>query len=1134
MTDSAQDNPFDHEMYAGPVGGDFDSIPEADRVEDPATNDAALEGWLKFKADEAAKQDAVPDGADDPGSDSLAGDAPEPASAEASPELVEMAHDPLAQQLFATGENSPAIEQSYVSQSQQAGSDSSASPVAPTSLEKAIGSIRLDGERQENFVMLGDPRIQDHFYNNLRDLGKLNGRGELLCSLKEAEKHYIAAAKELGQDIQVVHAMDMSYKRKGSGVLGSIKSGIQNALGQEHHMVVMVAGDQETVNAKMKELGGLVQQMAKTEMLPEGTEDNRSKVEFRDAADPGSLVIPKGGLNLQGTGKLSDLVNLTADVVNAHTRAEAEKKSAREALRNKEAEEKVKEAKEKAAAGASAGAEGGTSNSPAQPVNAFALGLADKLAAAMTSPEALKALEKDSVKKDGVTKGSPEGVVLARGINKITQDEFASLSAERRHEMLVQMAALVVKAEGQDLASKIRAEMNAPAFREKLVALAKEESVAFDARTPALVRDLVSRGVLQPDQVEKLAAIPSFASARVAQFGTQVEAIAQAGPQALASEQAREVLDKLRAILIHEVKDVAPAGVATTEMLTRLDGILKEVESGRFGAELAERVPESRATLQDMVKANEQAYLADGFKGGAHVYEQDVASAHRQAAEWLAPRAEQGTINVAEFQERVAAIAEAGPQALTVEQATDVLDKIPRLAASEAYGLVPGGVPATTTMLEQIDGILKEVESGRFGQEMANQTAWARDGWKALGLDNFAAYADNPLKGKDLHAQDAAVAREQNAEWQAERAPAEPVKLEVPQESVKSDGAEKEGIASVGAFPKGVESSSATAEPAAVAPSQEAPVHAQDSRAARDTDMAVARLTKTFDNIQVMLLEKDSNAWRANNVETLARAVTRLDPAEVAKRSVSERAVIIAQAKWVEAQAASGRLPGFSSGEGKALAEQLKARVAELAPLAKRPPNRKAQYKLENADRMVAALRSREQGLAQGAAPARQQEAPSPAAVVKELVHAVHHQPVISDASAKYLLKAVEKSGLSLETLKDLDPETKARAAVALNFLAREAQAGTIGDLSPAVQRYADHAEAKANQMFDAYAKDPQVATPLTKASFELAARTGALDIPAKDAQREASDKAAQVTEKAAGHESASKVSSAGRDRGGR
>lgn len=471
----------------------------------------------------------------------------------------------------------------------------------PTSLETALGGIRMDGTRQEKFIMLGDPAVQERFYQKMAEMGKLAYRGgevDLLCSAKDAQKYYIEAASEMGRDIKAHTALDLRLQRGSSdeaGILSKIKDTVANKLGMEHRAVVMVGGDPATVDAKMKELGGMLEQLGERGLLT-GSPGLPESVTLKE----GKLVLPEEGpAKVNASGRLYDLVAMAGQTVGDFRRQEQAQDELRRASRNASDDKRAPGGAEKSGDAAAGSMDG--------PVNKHAQGIAERLNDAVQNPARLG-------ERNEKNQEAAESLIYAvRGLKDPAEREFGSLPETTRQQALVQLEALAAKADAQDFSKATRTALDktpkdgGATFREKLQDLVRAEHLRdpdFAQKARGMADEMVRSGFLKPEQAEGLRstnvrlALDAQAHNPGAALG-RLEELYQAGPKSLTSEQASEMMSLMAKIehnRWHEVTTASP--LHSAETLEKFKAIHAMADSGQFGAEVKAQAFEQRGTLE--------------------------------------------------------------------------------------------------------------------------------------------------------------------------------------------------------------------------------------------------------------------------------------------------------------------------------------------------------------------------------------------------------------------------------------------------------------------------------------------------------------------------------------------------------
>lgn len=1060
-------------------------------------------------------------------------------------------------------------------------------PVAPTSLQSSLAQIQITADRQERFVMLGDPAVEKRFYDNLLAAGKMEMRGRtpvIALDQRDSLKWYQEAARQVAgenSDLQAVSALRLTLPRDGSEIgWAGLKNSIKNKLGRQHEIMIVVAGSTAERAEKLKELGALVAALqAKGALSKEPPNDQ--------LVNPatGQLNLPEGGkeLHLQGTKGLVDLVSQVSAVTDAFKRAEQAKDQARKEARNEREEKSNAETAGKGGekqAGAATGAQAGADGKPV-PVNKFAAELASSINTTLADPSSWKVRSPDA---KGNTRDPVElRLMVAR---KLKVEEFATLPVEAREKMLVEAAVLIRKIDDGQVSKAAANVLNdppkygGPAARDVLEqlfiaerqgnpellsnlerritemqqsgALANDPQLAKFGEEVRATREAVQEerysplelSAQRPEQNYSQAyeSVPPVSTASYeaaspsgpvssiysadpitkSPFAVQLEAVAQRAPSEVSVGEMTEVLNGIKGAPAFELIDGRHTeDVART--LTRIEGFVAAAADGHFGevnkvlaTELAtEKLPRMRWSVEDTFE-----HTIEKPSGELAVIEATrVAEAHWHAG----------------F-ERAAGSAEA-PVATPVEAPTAAASKLhQKRYFDDPYGIEAPAKPAATPDVapapsaepgskaaESVEVMPNKLEAAPVeAPSKAVESVTAESPAKPLEAAEVVASkpageatAESPMKAPEAVLADAAKATQ-------EATGAAPAKVQDSGEAVASKPAVEVTAESPVKAPEAVlagnakEAQMPTAESAPAIPKEAAPV-VVSAQAQQDTETAVLRLSGTLKNPAGLLTTQDKQ-WDQKGIDRTAKAITRLDAGAVAAMSPDERTKVHAVAQWVADNAAAGKLPGFASEKGQELLAKVQSKVAELAPLAEGSLDDAARKQLGKADAVVSTMDARERGITERLSPT---PAARPEADVAErnpgvdrtqtaraLVDAVYSGQEVSEAYAKYLLK--EGSQLSAADIKSLDPDTRARATVALDQLSQAVKGGALGEfdtLSAAVQRHTNGASAAADKLFDAYKADKEMQAPLARATMALSsereeANKDAAQAPAKDASK--------------------------------
>lgn len=917
----------------------------------------------------------------------------------------------------------------------------------PNSLELSLSAIQLNTQRQQRFVIVGDPNIERRFYDHLAERGKLTYLGGVPViglNREQAMKVLREVAAEMpGASAQ--HALSMQVDRAGYGVLGKLVAGVKDTLGYRHEVDVMVVGNPETVTSKLKEMGETLGKMHGEGFFKNG--------ELPRDSD-GRLHIKDGAVSLEGAVKLDRMLSLAKDATAAWQRQEDERRNGRTERQDgkPDATKAGDKAADQPAAGTAAAA------APAEPPNKHAQKLAGEVASALANPNQLH---------DKNDKGQELGVSLIRRATVFkdpAEKELGTLPTEQRQQMLVQLAALATKLEAKEFGEAGAKALNAggrngePSPREKLAAWLTHEATSdaqFEAKAKELTQALVKQGALSAEQADRLHATlardaslaTSRDTAQAAAEAPKAEAAAEAG-KAPATEAAGAPVEK-----------ATPSPAVATE----------EVAHATVGAQ-----PDVAASVQTSAPAEAQAPVV----GEPHGAPATALSLHDHLADALKD----------------------GPGATTAEQARRVMDALDALRDDPLSSLESGGKQDPSATLRRIRVLLVNAEFGQFGDELAAKAESLRGAvqeWTRQDTERLDKLRDSGVSPKAASATAEVLSKEAepNAAVKAARMQA-------------GSGADAEQQSSRSSGRESVAEQRAEHAVRPQAPARESAREAEHAHVHEQTRAHAATLYKLMANPAGSFTKRDKS-WNMANIEKAAKAVAGLDLRETAKLPPAERTTLAAYSAWLADAANAGKLPGFGSDSGRqgklpgfsesgrALAAQVTEKSSGLIQQVEGALPASTNKELAKAERMVTAMLERESMLSKTAATSLEANGARGAGGVhnakglaQDLVHAVYRQSEMDEGYANYLLKNAGQ--FTPEALRGLDAETKARTVVALQFLAGEVRNGAMGDfdqLSDGVRRNVLQAQKVADALHDNLRSEPGMTTSLTRAYLELNSR---------------------------------------------
>lgn len=651
-------------------------------------------------------------------------------------------------------------------------------------------------------------------------------------------------------------------------------------------------------------------------------------------------------------------------------------------------------------------------------------------------------------------------------------------------------------------------------FREPPAAEAAKASTQEAIVAPAELRTL---GVAQSDFAEALPRIQDALKGIAPEVAKQLKNVADNIPRASSREDEVDLWKQGQAA----IAKLSPESVAK----------LEEAVQAQVPQKAAQAVSEAPAVESVAVKPapaapSPEAAPAEPVKAPAQAASQaapaDAPKAAAEAAESSEVSAPKTAVKTSALVEKIAAVMQAGPAALSREDASSVIASLEGRQASKLATLDARGGNLPTQTLERLDGLLKEVASGRHGDELASSArnlVDALEKWK--GQDAQRLSKEHGLTPEALDALRTSLRKEDGA-WHG-----------VSEGASASTGAKSADAGQAGLAQDGGKSSAKSAEQPAAGAGDSSSEAAKASAAERysQTELAAGKLASMMNNPAGAFTNKDKS-WNERNVDAAASAVMRVDVDAARTMSQNQRNQIAAYAAWMADNANSGRLPGFDGPEGKARAQALTARATALVGAAsgKMPASVNAQ--LVKADRMVGAMHQRTMAAPRRAStsavhqavpagrttaggmpqkPSAAAAAPlDPAKFARDLGHAVFKEASMTEPYAKYLVK--NAGVLTSDVMKGLSPTDRAQAAVGLAHLAQEVRGGALGefkDLSPTLQRQVVSAQQVANKLQTELSANPDNRVALAKAFMDLQS-------PAAEKPQPAATQAAAKTTEAA------------------
>ena len=1021
-------------------------------------------------------------------------------------------------------------------------------PPKPTDLEHVLAKIHDSGERQNRLVMVGNPGIEARFYARMSELGRLHvhgGQRTLRASDAFAEKVLREVVESTpGASMHLV--AQVTSLRTGSG-LGAVTAEIKNLLGRENRADVWVVGTPEQVDKQMKEIGKHFEKM-----------ELRGFV--RDSNGNGKLTNEDGSLNrrevkstegqptryeplqIRTSGGFSDFLALAQETVANRRHFIEERKEMRDAGEDvkdagKDASKDAGKDGAKGGKDATTDAKSAAGQAQAEKPNGHAGRVAGEVASALASTAAVQATN-DKNQTAGIA-----ALNRASVFKDPETREIATLPAAQRQTMLAQLSALATKFDdkelgtrGTDAFDKLKAgETRTP--REKLTAWLAEEhknDPQFADKAREVMAELVKNGVITESQAERtLETVVRAAAAPASEQHTAAEATSTATASAATAEATAGTAATSTAST--SAGNTAAAGV--TEGGTE-SHVANGVQSAQSGAGQATETASAQTTTQTTESVSETAGPS------AAVLDKDTGSQTATPAlgEAAGSRSESGstgesTIDPAgtssgrSFRDRLNDMLEHSDGELTPLQAQHVMNELAVRRDEPLSSLAAGEGAGPSTTLRNVRTILRNASNGEYGDALAEQSRELRGAvneWNKQD-DERAATAARRASARG----DGAATAEQSPLTAVHDAAQRSVDERASAASTRPDTRDAAGGTQTGAatssrasaasgqaslqFEAGevnrADTSSATGRAAGVSAGDsstrsasgtgaaarstqgESSMTAPSAESVARTDEHARTLARMMDNPARTFTTRDKN-WNQTNIEKAAQAVAGLDLKAVAERPANERTTLAAYSAWLADAAKSGKLPGFSSDAGKALATAVSEKAAALATMADGALPASTHREVTKATRMVGAMDERMTRAAQSETVASMSSRENfgstgnAKGLAQDLVHAMYKQNEVPADYANYLLK--NASQLTPSALKGLPVETQAKTAAALSYLAAQVREGAMGDfdsLSPSVKRNVHTAQQTAANLDASIASDPKNAATLAGAYIELNTR---------------------------------------------
>jgi hypothetical protein len=1130
MRDFARTNSMASEILGGQNNAVLESSPEASKEAHEATHQESQSAPAQ-NATQSAQSSA------------------EPAAAQETERMAEQSGQKAAEEGIkqvaakeAAADKTPAAQPSATSSSvtmdnQATGMASSSMTAKPSSLETTLSDIKDTGKRQKYLVLPGDPEIRRRLYERLEAAGKLyysGGQPMITLNRRQTLKELDKVVKEYGAES--VHAMTLKADRYGVG-LGSLTA----KFSRSHQIDVVLVGKRADLEAKGSELLSVVRTLEEKDLVPKkSAEKLADRIPTGARNDSGDVVRLDAGkhpgpLVIKGGNTLASLLDPVKEKVGSFNREQAEKK---DLAREHKAEKEYKDA---AAAREKSAQE--SRKTPSEKVNEHSAKFAKELSTAFQDGNLLHT-------QNGKGQVAAHAMLeRARNLQDPTVRELQTLPEGDRQKAIIQLAALIQKADAKEFGDKLTAKMldnhkaDTSSIRDKVAAFVKmeaERDSAFAAKAEPILKSLVDSKVLTEEQSKALSG--QFAAA----VETAHKAEATAKPADAAQEQAGASKAETQSTSTEATtqstsaaaEKTQPAADATSGTATQAAASAEATTAAASTAESKEHGANDTASLaaQSGVQSGvEKTSAAESTQAATPVAEAGQASASTESKTATAGTAETAstsesasvTTHAAEasngnsveasvasaptatveptdkplaLRDRLEAHTAEGGEKLTAEKAASIAAELDALRTKPLSSLDSGNGDKPTQTLDNAEKLLKELESGRFGAELKAQA-------------------------KDL-AEPLAKWREQDGQRrEAEglaggKSAAESVSGEATKESVSGNrGVESPKIAPTTITGTSASHSTVAQENVSAASTAKPEVSAEQlaKQAAeqryRETEAAGGKLSSLMANPAGSFTNRDKT-WNESNIQRAASEVLRIDPQAASEMSSSQRTRLAVYSAWLAENARDGKLPGFSSEQGKELANQLVSRAASLIRVMDDGSATPAdvQKSLDKANRLVAAMPQLEQSasFSAGAAERGNRTGISPDAaksLSNDLVHSVYTAPNVSAGQVTYLLRSVPS--LTPEAIKALPPADQAKTVAAMEHLVKKVNEGGLGDVSklPAgIQENLKATTEAVGVLKDALNKDPAMRSAIREETSQLNGRA------TSNASAEASAAKAQET----------------------
>lgn len=940
-----------------------------------------------------------------------------------------------------------------------------ASAEKPTSLESSLAAIRLSPDRQQRLVITGNEDVKRKFYELLAKDGKVfyqGGTPIMAVDRKEAAQ-YLAQAAERVPGMQVVHSLSVTMDRDKPGFIGAITSGIANRLGRKHEIDSFVVGNEKDIEAGLKDVKDFVTTLQSRHVIPSGDAPRGesllgSQADTKDSVKD-SASADRQPIRLKDVSSLYDLLESPLDKVAAFRAEQESKMASRREFREQREDADIAKAKEKAAEAAAGG-----QDEKARPPHQRTVELAESFDKHFQTPSVLGT-------DNGHRQTYAEAIARqAASISDPVKPELASLPVEQRQKFVVQMASLLEKIGDKEFdkgAKKPSLELagEGAKVRERLTDLVNQEVARddqFAAKVPALLKELVDNKAITSNQAESIEKKVTEMAAEAAKEkqAASAGAPASAADTGSSTQAASAAAEKAPEVASAEKPAPAPAApvaeapAATSPVAQPAD---TAAPADKPGAEVVTAKPEAPAQSQEVLPA-------------------------------------QGKLEA-----KMAEISALEPGKVSPDQAMSVLAELDAKQTKPLAALGAGEGAASTTTVTRLEGFLEKAEAGDFGSEAAAYAGNLKDA--------LARWKENDLE----RAQGAGLTAEQHAGQVAQTKAAEsawhdqPVANAAVEKAAPAAEAEKQHTPVAEALaPNPVK------EPAAPTPEQLAKEAERMEGVQRlaQTEVAAGKLQLMMENPAGVLTNRDKS-WNEREVQNVADKVLALDPDSIKGLSPTMRERTVVNAFWVATSARDGKLPGFDTPEGKEKVQQMLDKVAAIVEKVHDvQASASVLENLKKADAVVDRMAQREKAAELSSVAIREPaSARTPDAgsgsdtaraaqnMARDLVHVVYRNGSVSEAQVKHMLKNAGR--MTPQTLKGLDPSTRAQAAVALKTLVADVRGGLLGDystLSPGIKKLVASAQQSSDILHSALSKDSSMTVEMIKAVEQLKAPAEHLD----------------------------------------